>query len=93
MAGQQIKEKYQNGCHLKTINHNDQKSNQHIAGAHVNIHTKYESSVTIHVDRRGNQRKEPKLLPFENYKSESLDILYAYEVYMSNPVPGGGVHR
>ena len=43
--GQQIKEKYQNGFHLKTISHNNQKSNQHIAGAFVNIHTKCEVSV------------------------------------------------
>ena len=73
-AGQQTKEKYQNGCHLKNTSQNNQKSNQHIARAHVNIHTKYEVSVTIYVDRRANQRKVPKLLPFENYKSESLNI-------------------
>ena len=69
-AGEQIKEKYQNTCHLKTIGQNNQKSNQHIVGISMNIHTKYEVSITIYVDRRANQRKVPKNLPFKNYKSE-----------------------
>ena len=46
------------------------KSNQHIAGEHVNIHSKYEVSMIRYVGRRANQRKVAKLLPFENYKSE-----------------------
>ena len=53
-AGEQIKEKYQNGFHLKTTSDNSQKSNQHTAGINVNIHTKYEVSMTIYVDRRAN---------------------------------------
>ena len=69
-AGEQIKEKYQNGCHLKTISQNNQKCNQFTVSAHVHIHNKYKVSVTIYVDRRANQRKIPKLLAFENYKSE-----------------------
>ena len=40
----------------------------------VNIHTKYKVSAAIYVDSRANQRQVPKLLPFENYKSESLNI-------------------
>ena len=35
-----------NGSHLKTVSQNDQKSNQHILGAYVHIHTKYEVSMT-----------------------------------------------
>ena len=58
-AGEQIKEKYQNSCHLKTINQNNQKSNQHILGINMNIHTEYEVSMTIYVGRRANQRKVP----------------------------------
>ena len=73
-AGEQIKEKNQNGYHLKTINQNHQKCNQHIVGAYVHIHNKCKVSVTIYVDRGVNQRKIPKLLPFENYKSECLNI-------------------
>ena len=69
-AGEQIKEKYQNDCHLKTISQNNQKSNQHIVGINVSICTKYEVSMTIYVGRRANQRKVPKNLPFKNYKSE-----------------------
>ena len=70
-AGEQIKEKYQNDYHLKSISQNSQKSNQHIVGINVHIHTKYEVSMTINVGRRANQRKIPKWLPFKNYKSES----------------------
>ena len=36
-----IKEKYQNGCHLKTLSQNDKI----LMGACVYIHTKYEVSV------------------------------------------------
>ena len=73
-AGEQINEKYQDGCHLKTISHNNQNSNQHIVGIHVNVHTKYEVSMTIYVGRRANQRIIPKWLPLKNYKSESQNI-------------------
>ena len=70
-AGEQIKEKYQNVCHLKTVSQNNQKkSNQHIVRINVNIHTKYEVSMSIYVARRANQRKVPKNQPFKNYKSE-----------------------
>ena len=58
-TGEQIKEKYQNSCHLKTIHQNNQKSNQHILGINMNIHTKYGVSITIYVGRRANQRKVP----------------------------------
>ena len=44
-TGEQIKEKYQNDCHLKTFSENNQKCNRHIVGTYVNIHTKYEVSV------------------------------------------------
>ena len=56
-AGQQINEKYQNGCHLKTVSWNSQKSNQHTVGINVNDHTKYKVSMAIYVGRRANQRK------------------------------------
>ena len=56
-AGEQIKKKYQNSCHLKTISQNNQKSNKHILGINMNIHTKYEVSMTIYVGRRANQIK------------------------------------
>ena len=69
-TGEQIKQRYQNSCHLKTVSQNNQKSNQHIPGINMNIHTKYEVSITIYVGRRANQRKVPKNLPFKNYKSE-----------------------
>ena len=58
-AGEQIKKKYQNSCHLKTTGQNNQKSNQHTLGINMNIHTKYEVSMTIYVGRRANQRKVP----------------------------------
>ena len=58
-AGEQIKEKDQNSCHLKTVSQSNQTCNQHILGINVNIHTKYEVSVTIYVGRRANQRKVP----------------------------------
>ena len=58
-AEEQIKKKYQNNCHLKTISQNNQKSQQHISGINMNIHTKYEVSMTIYVGRRANQRKVP----------------------------------
>ena len=75
---EQIKENYQNGCHLKTISQNNPISNQHIAEINVNTHTKYQVFMTIHVGRRANQRKIPKQLRLKNFKSESLNILCAY---------------
>ena len=45
-AGEQINEKYQNGCHLKTISQNNKKSNDHILEACVHVHVKDEVSVT-----------------------------------------------
>ena len=39
------------------MSQNNQKSNQDILGINMNIHTKYEASVTIYVGRRANQRK------------------------------------
>ena len=53
-AEEHMKEKYQNGCHLKTISQNNQKGNQHIVGIKVNVHIKYEVSMTIYVGRRAN---------------------------------------
>ena len=73
-ARRQINEKYQNGCHLKTISQNNQKSNYHIEGINMNVHTKYEVSMTIYMGRTAHQRKIPKWLPFKKYKSESLNI-------------------
>ena len=73
-AGEQINEKYKNGCHLKTISQNNEKSNHHVVGINVNDHAKYEVSMTFYVGRRANQRKIPKWLPFKNYKLESLNI-------------------
>ena len=58
-TGEQIKQKYQNSCHLKIISQNNQKSNQHILGINMNIQTKYEVSITIYVGKRANQRKIP----------------------------------
>ena len=60
-AGEHIKEMYQNSCHLKTISQNNRKTNQHIVRINMNIHTKYEVSITIYVDRRAHQRKIPKI--------------------------------
>ena len=48
-VGEQINEKYQNVCHLKTTSQNNQKINQHVVGINVNVHTKYEFSMTIYV--------------------------------------------
>ena len=55
------KKKYQNSYHLKTISQNTQKSNQHILGINMNIHTKYEVSMTIYVGRRANKKKYHKI--------------------------------
>ena len=58
-TGEQIKQKYQNSSHLKTISQNNQKGNQHIPGIIMNIYTKYEVSITIYMGRAANQRKVP----------------------------------
>ena len=58
-TGKQIKQKYQNSCYLKTMTQNNQKRNQYIPEININIHTKYEISITIYVGRRANQRKVP----------------------------------
>ena len=73
-AEEQMNEKYQIGCHLKTMSQNSQNSNQHIVGINGNVHTKYEVSMTMYVGRRANKRKIPKWLPFRNYNLESLNI-------------------
>ena len=57
-AGEQTKEKSQNGCHFRCIRQNDFKSNQHIAEAYVHIHTKYEVYMTICMDKIANQNKK-----------------------------------
>ena len=46
----QIKEKYQNGCHLK--------SNDHILEAYVHIHVKDEVSVANFMDRRAKKKEK-----------------------------------
>ena len=71
---EQINEKQQNGCHLKTMSQNNQNSNQHVVGKNVNVNTKYEVFTTIYVGRRANKKKKPKWLPFKNNSSESLNI-------------------
>ena len=43
-----MKEKYQNGCHLKTRSQNDSMCNQHILGAYMHIYTKDEVCMTIY---------------------------------------------
>ena len=58
-TAEQIKQKHQNSCHLKTFSQNNKKSNQHIPGMNINIHTKCEVSITIYMGRRANQRKIP----------------------------------
>ena len=64
---EQIKEKYQNGCHLKTVSWNNrQKGNDNILEAYLHIHVKDEVSMTTHMDRRACKRKVPKWLQFEN---------------------------
>ena len=45
-AGQQIKEKYQNGCYLKTTGQNHQLIDVHIWDTHVHMHTKYEAAMS-----------------------------------------------
>ena len=46
------------------------KSNLHILGAYVCIHTTYEVSMTTYMGNRANQRKVQKWLPFENCNTE-----------------------
>ena len=69
--GMTANQKYQNGCHLKTICQNHLKSNDHILEAYVHIYVKDEVSMNTYVDRRAHKRK---LLPFKDYKSELLNI-------------------
>ena len=42
--GQQINEKYQNDCQLKTISQKNQKSNQNIVAINMNVYTNSVSS-------------------------------------------------
>ena len=59
-AREQIYEKYQNGYHLKTISQNKNKSNQHIVGINVNVHTKYEVSMTYLCGQESKSKKNTK---------------------------------
>ena len=46
---------------FETTCQNNQKSNQHVAGAHVHIHTNYEVSIIVYVGRIPNYcQKIPK---------------------------------
>ena len=49
------------------------KSNQHVVGSYVHIQTNYKVSMTVSAGEQV-KLKVPKWLPFENYKSESLNI-------------------
>ena len=40
----------------------------------IQKYMQYEVSMTVSIGRITNQRKVPKLLPFKNYMSESLNI-------------------
>ena len=40
----------------------------------IRKYVQYEVSMTVCMGRIANQRKLPKWLPFQNYKSESLNI-------------------
>ena len=64
-AGEQIKEKYQNSCHFKTISQNNKKSNQHILGINMNIHTKCEVSITIYGAGEQVKEKYEKISPLK----------------------------
>ena len=44
----------------------------------IHKYIQYEVSMTVCMGRIANQRKVPKWLLFKNYKSESLNILYAH---------------
>ena len=45
-VGQQVKEKYQNGCHLKTTSQNHYIFDVHKWGTYVQMYTKYEVSMS-----------------------------------------------
>ena len=81
-------------CHLQATSHNDYKSNQHIAGVYLNIHTKYEVSIIMYVGRRANQKKYQnschlKTVSQNNQKSNrhtlgiNMNIHTKYEVSMT----------
>ena len=40
----------------------------------IHKHLQYEVSMPVYIGRITNQRKLPKCLPYENYKSELLNI-------------------
>ena len=70
----------------------------------MHIHVSDEVSMTTYMNRRAYKRKLPKCLPLKT-TSQNHKIFYVhiwgtyvhmctkYKVSMSNPVPGGGVHR
>ena len=70
-AGEQIKEKYYNICHLKTTGQNNKIFNVHILGTHMHIHTKYEVSILSPVARRAvhrcQRRRQMMPTPDNNY--------------------------
>ena len=51
-----MKEKYENGCRLKTKKQNDKIFHVHMVGAYVQIHTKYKVSIFNPVARRAVHR-------------------------------------
>ena len=55
-AGEQIKEKYQKICHLKTTSQNDLIFNVLVLGAYLHIHIKYEVSIFHPMARRALHR-------------------------------------
>ena len=55
-AGLQIKEKYQNGCHLKTTSQNYSIFDVHIWGTYMHMCIKYEVSMSNHVPGGGVHR-------------------------------------
>ena len=57
-AGEQIKEKYQNGCHLKTTSQNHSIFNVHLWETYVHKCTKYEVSKSILVPGRHVHRQQ-----------------------------------
>ena len=68
----------------------------------IHKHMQYEVSFTVCMGKTTNQRKVPKWLPFKKLQvriTKHLMCIYGghmytkYEVPMSNPVAGGGVHR
>ena len=53
-----VKEKYQNGCHLKIRSQNDEIFNVPILGAYLHIHVKYKVSIFNPVARRAVHRHQ-----------------------------------